>query len=246
MNLARICRPVADLRTRPEGDRARQILMGAAVEILARQGEWCQLRAVRDGYTGWVPADHLAPPAAMTHWISAPATHVYSGPDFKSADLLSLSLGSQVPVRRITGRFAETDQGYVPLAHLTSLEEQASDPVAIAETLLGTPYLWGGNSRWGIDCSGLVQLCCHLCGIECPGDSGPQEADLGTFLPGGRDYQRGDLLFWKGHVAWVRDPETLLHANVHAMAVASEPLQAAISRIETQGDGPVTAHKRII
>lgn len=245
MTRTRIARPVSDLCKAPNGARERQLLMGDHAEILSRQDAWCHLRAEKDGYTGWVAETHLAEPLPMTHWVSAPATHAYAQADFKSPELTALSLGCQVAVRGTHDRFAQTDQGFVPLVHLSPLATRAPDPVTVAEALLGTPYLWGGNSRFGIDCSGLVQLSCHACGLECPGDSGPQEASLGSALPDGSPYERGDLLFWKGHVGWVRDPLTLLHANAHAMAVTLEPLHAAITRIVDQGDGPVTAHKRL-
>ena len=242
-----ITRPVVDLCDRPSGRRERQMLLGQSAEPLDRKAGWTRLRATLDGYEGWVPDATLAAPSRpVTHVVSAPATHVYSQADFKSPDRLSLSLGSQVAVTAQEGRFATTPLGYIPAAHLTPLDQHVTDPVSVAESLLGTPYLWGGNSRFGIDCSGLVQIACQRAGIACPGDSGPQEAQLGHPLPEGTPYQRGDLLFWKGHVAWVRDPDTLLHANVHAMAVALEPITAAITRIKDQGDGPVTAHKRLL
>lgn len=243
---ARIALPVVDLLRTPDGPRDRQLLCGDAVTLLERQEGWVRLRAAKDHYEGYVQQSALAPALPPSHWISAPASHAYSSADFKSPELCSLSLGSQVLVSGQEGRFAKTDQGYIPLVHLSPLSEPAKDPVAVSESLLGTPYLWGGNSRFGIDCSGLVQAGCLACGIACPGDSGPQERELGELLPAGTAYQRGDLLFWKGHVAWVRDPETLLHANAHAMAVALEPLQAAIARIAEQGDGPVTAHRRLV
>jgi cell wall-associated NlpC family hydrolase len=140
------------------------------------------------------------------------------------------------------GCFAATPLGCVPLVHLAPLEVPEADPVVVSERFLGTPYLWGGNSAAGIDCSGLVQAACLACGIACPGDSDMQAA-LGVAAEG--PPRRGDLLFWKGHVALVRDAETLIHANAHHMAVTVEGIEAATARIAAQGHGPVTAHRRL-
>jgi cell wall-associated NlpC family hydrolase len=241
---ARIGVPVADLLRAPDGARDRQLVYGEAVTVYEDRDGWAFLQAAKDSYAGYVPGTALATPFEATHWVSAPATHAYSADDFKSPETLSLSHGSQVQVLGGEGRFADTNLGYIPARHLSPLGDHANDPVAVAELFLGTPYLWGGNSCFGIDCSGLVQAALLACGTACPGDSDMQETELGEDAPAG-DYQRGDLLFWKGHVALVRDAETLIHANAHDMAVASEPITAAIKRIQTQGDGPVTAHKRL-
>lgn len=243
--LRRVAVPVADLLRAPGGPRERQLLWGEEAGILEGRDGWSRVRAARDGYEGWLPDSVLSTPETPTHRVSAAATHLYEAPDFKSRDLHALSFGARLQVERRSGRFARTPQGYVPAAHLSPIGQLQSDPVKVAELFLGTPYLWGGNSRAGIDCSGLVQAALLACGIPCPGDSTPQEAELGAALPGGTPPERGDLLFWKGHVALVHDPGTLIHANAHHMAVALEPLREAIARIAAQGDGPVTAHKRL-
>ena len=240
-----ICVPVSDLLRSPSGPRDRQLLLGEQVQIYETVSGQHFVQAKKDGYVGYVPSDHVAEASKPTHWITARASHVYSKPDFKSPDRMALSLGSHLRVLSEQGRFAETEQGFVPLQHLAPVTQSESDPVSVAERLIGAPYLWGGNSAWGIDCSGLVQIACLACNIPCPGDSDQQEAELGRALPEGAQYQRGDVLFWKGHVAWVSAPDMLLHANVHHMAVAFEPLKDAITRIERQGDGPVTSHKRL-
>lgn len=237
--------PVADLRHAPHGRRERQLLLGQAVTVYEDRDGWAFVQAARDGYVGYLPVDSLTAAPAPTHRIVARSTHAYAAADLKSPDLTSLSFGSEVAVLREANRFAETGQGHIPVQHLWPLDRRAGDPVAVAEGFLGTPYLWGGNSGFGIDCSGLVQAACLLCGIPCPGDSDQQARMPGLDLDGNTALQRNDLLFWKGHVAWVRDPDTILHANAHHMAVRAEDLRTALARIAAQGGGDVTARKRL-
>ncbi|OED46786.1 NLP/P60 hydrolase [Rhodobacteraceae bacterium (ex Bugula neritina AB1)] len=241
---ARIGASVTDLLRAPDGARDRQLVYGELVTVYENRNGWAFLQSAKDSYAGYVASAALTDPFEATHRVRAPATHAYSADDFKSPECHALSHGSRVQVLGGTGRFAHTNLGFIPARHLSLLGTHEDDPVAVAELFLGTPYLWGGNSRCGIDCSGLVQAALLACGIPCPGDSDMQETDVGSQAPAG-DYQRGDLLFWKGHVALVRDTRTLIHANAHDMAVALEPIDAAIARIMEQGDGPVTAHKRL-
>ncbi len=240
---ARVTQPVADLCRTPDGARDRQVIYGDVVTVLHDANGWSYVQATKDGYCGHMQSGALGPSQEATHAVSVPATHVYAQPDFKSQDRFSLSHASRVRVTERTEKFAATSAGYIPLIHLAALGKPQSDPAEVAALYLGTPYLWGGNSRWGIDCSGLVQAALLGCAIPCPGDSDMQET-LGVEATGG--YQRNDLLFWKGHVALVCDAQTLIHANAAHMATVLEPIEVALKRIEQQGDGRPTAHRRII
>lgn len=245
MTRLRVIQPVIDLLRQPDGPRDRQLLYGDTVEVTDEKNGWSRITADKDNYSGWARSTHLGPDIPHTHMITAPATHAYEQADMKTRDLTSLSFGSTLQALSETEAFVETELGFIPAAHIAPVAETQTDPVAVAELFLGTPYLWGGNSRFGIDCSGLVQAGLLACGIPCPGDSGDQEQAVGTALQEGSEPVRGDLLFWKGHVAWVSGPNMLLHANAYHMAVAYEPMDQAIARIMAQGDGPVTAHKRL-
>jgi len=241
-----VARPVANLHGVPGGPRERQLRYGEAFAVEFWEDGMAFGTSPDTGHSGWIGRAALAPAHARdapTHRVNTRQTHAYSRPAFKSSERMALPHLSRLAVSGEQGRFLETEIGWVPAAHLSA--RLASDPVAVAELYLGAPYLWGGNSIWGLDCSGLVHAALLACGQPCPSDSRPQERALGTPLAPDASPQRGDLIFWKGHVAWVADPGTLLHANVHHMAVAYEPLQAAISRIAAQGDGPVTARKRL-
>lgn len=241
-----VTRPVADLRATPDGPRDRQLRYGEGFVVAAREGAMARGHSPDTGHRGWIDTGALTPAgsrAAPTHTVTARQTHAYSAPDFKSPERAALPHLSRLAVSGEEGRFCETELGWVPAAHLG--KQSAHHPVAVAELYLGVPYLWGGNSIWGLDCSGLIHAALMACGLPCPSDSGPQERNLGVPLPPDAALQRGDLLFWKGHVALVADPETLIHANVFHMAVAYEPLHDAIDRIAAQGDGPVTARKRL-
>jgi len=238
----RICAEVADLCRAPDGPRDRQLLMGASVRVFEEYKGWAFVQAA-DGYVGYVRLDDLGDDVAPTHFVATIATHAYAQEDFKSPDLYALPFGSRVTVVDERRRFFETNVGFVPKKHLRELDRPFGDPATIAQMHFGVPYLWGGNSSRGIDCSGLVTAALAACGMACPGDSDLQMAALGAEFDG--DYQRGDLVFWKGHVGMMVDAETLLHANAHHMATVYEPIAAAILRIEAQGDGPVVGRKRL-
>jgi hypothetical protein len=240
-----VAAPVVALRHAPDGRRERELLRGAAVTVFEDRDGWSFVQAERDGYVGYLPTGTLHDMPAPDLRVCVRATHAYEREDLKSPDLTSLSFGTRLRHMGQAGRFILTDAGHVPAVHLAPLDTPEDDPVSVATRLLGTPYLWGGNSAFGIDCSGLVQAACLSCGIPCPGDSDMQAAGLGQAVTDGSAPRRDDLLFWKGHVAWVTGPDTILHANAHHMAVAYEGLAAAVARIEAQGGGPVTGHRRL-
>lgn len=242
--MMRLRAPVTDLLRRPGGPRDRQLLRGARVCVIDLQGECAYVRAEADGYCGWIAQSAPGPDHPVTHRVANVSTHLYQRPDLKSPDHATLSLNSLLRITDHAEGFLRCDDGlWLPEQHLAPIDQPEDDPVTVAEMLLNAPYLWGGNSAAGLDCSALVQLALQACALPCPGDSDLQQAALGVALSPDTPAKRGDLLFWHGHVAWVSAPDLILHANAHSMTVAYEPLQEAITRIAPES--PVTAHKRL-
>ena len=242
---------IAPLREAPSSDATllTQALKGERVTIYDRNGEgfaWGQLKS--DGYVGWLPDRALAKPAAApTHKITSLRTFAFPAPSIKLPPVDTLVMGDLITVVREDGAFAVTREGwYLPRQHVGGIDRQESDFVAVAERFMGTPYLWGGKSSFGIDCSGLVQLSLNAAGVRCPRDSDMQQDVLGRVLTSAeaKKLRRGDLIFWKGHVAIVRDAGTIVHANAHHMATVIESTSAAIARIKAAGS-EIAAIKRL-
>jgi cell wall-associated NlpC family hydrolase len=238
----RIIAEVTDLCASPNGARDRQLLMGAQVTVFEDRDGWAFLQAV-DGYVGYVQASDLTDPLRPTHFVGTIATHAYAQEDFKSANTHSLPFSARVTVTDERRKFFETNIGFIPKSHLREMGRPFSDPATVAQLHFGVPYLWGGNSSRGIDCSGLITAALAACEISCPGDSDMQCNRLGTSFEGPN--QRGDLVFWDGHVGMMVDEDTLIHANAHHMATAYEPVERAILRIAAQDGGTVLARKRL-
>ena len=229
----------------PDAPLVTEALMGERVTVYEFNDEgwaWGQLAA--DGYVGWLPASALlVPRAAPTHKVIALRTLAFPGPSIKLPPVAMPPLGSRITVTREQDRFAVSPIGFIPAGHLAPLDHRESDFVAVAERFLGTPYLWGGKTNHGLDCSGLAQVALAACGIPCPRDSDMIERQMGHAIDVAQA-RRGDLVFWKGHMAIVRDATTIVHANAFHMAVAIEPTARAITRI-AGSDGPVTSVKRL-
>ena len=242
---------IAPLRRAPAADAEQmtQALRGERVTVYDRNGEgWAWGQLADDGYVGWIPEAALtAPGAAPTHKVTALRTLAFPGASIKLPPVEALPMGTKLAILREDGAFAVTREGWhLPRQHLAPLDAMAPDFVGVAEQFVGTPYLWGGKSSLGIDCSGLVQIALTASGTGCPRDSDMQQDGLGRELTSAeaRHLQRGDLIFWKGHVAIARDATTIVHANAHHMATVVENTQAAIARIKAAGSD-VVAIKRL-
>ena len=238
---AQITSAHADLLARPGGPRDRQLLLGDPVTVLGHIDGHSYVRSDKDGYVGFVADRYLGSPMATTHMVVTPAAHAYTQASFKTPETAQLSFGARLTAQGETPDYIETALGFVPKAQIARLPYQAK-AADTARLFLGTPYLWGGNTRAGIDCSGLIQMALLTAGIPCPGDSDQQQAAFPAINHDER--APGDLIFWKGHVALLLDAETLIHANAHHMVVAIEPLQPAIDRIAKQEFGEVTGFAR--
>ena len=236
--MLRVTAGLVDLLRAPNGARERQLPFGTEFCVIDRDHDHAFGFAVQDGYCGWLDQMALGDLPAATHWVSATGTHLYPEPRVQSREIMALPMGAQICVLAQNGGFAETAQGFVPLPHLSAMGQFLTDPATVAEQFLGTPYLWGGNSLAGLDCSGLVQMSLRACGINAAADSDLQQ-DLGAEVT--NDLRRNDLIFWRGHVAIVVDKDRLIHANGHSMSVAYEGIKDCITRIDT----PVTHRRRI-
>lgn len=230
-----------------------QLLLGAEFDIYDIHNGWAWGQEVQvdgskhsEGYVGYVPNMALARGAAEpTHQISTIRAPVFIKPDLKTAIRTTLPLNAKLSVDGRDGDYLRIlDMGYVHVNHITTIESASGDFVSVAELHLGLPYVWGGISPDGVDCSGLVQAALRAVGKNTLRDTDMQEASLGKEITKNTELMRGDLIFWKGHVGIMRDANTLLHANAYHMLVASEPLAQAVARIEKSA-GPVTSIKRI-
>ena len=247
-----VCAGIADVRHAPAPDAPldTQALFGEEVMLYEDHEGFGWVQLARDGYVGYMSMAALAEGQIKpTHRVTVNRTFVYQGPDLKFSARDALPLGASVRVRATKGGFAQIDDAaFVFADHLLVREERPQDFVAVAERLLHAPYLWGGKTSLGIDCSGLVQISLDAAGIDAPRDTDLQEQALGLPIAVDTDLaglRRGDLVFWRGHVGIMRNETTLLHANAHHMLVASEPLRTARDRILAKTSQPISAIKRL-
>jgi cell wall-associated NlpC family hydrolase len=226
-----------------------EALFGERVTIYDERDGWAWIQLDRDDYVGYVPSEALSHEVdEPTHRVRSLGTFVYPVPDIKAPPIMHLSINSELSIVEGDERFVMLNGGgFVVSRHVAEIGRKAPDFVEIAERLIGTPYLWGGRTRLGIDCSGLVQVSLEAAGIAAPRDTDMQQAELGErveipdVLEG---MQRGDLVYWKGHVGIMADSVTLVHANAHHMQVAAETLPEAIERISKLG-AEIAAVKRL-
>jgi cell wall-associated NlpC family hydrolase len=245
----RVTTASAPMRAAPDPGAAfeTELLHGEEVAVYEIAGPWAWGQSALDGYVGYLPAETVActeaPPP--THRVATLWANLYARAVLKSPTFGALPFAARIAIAEERDGFARIAPGHwVSLRHVVPLDAPAPDWVAIAERFVGTPYLWGGRSPAGLDCSALVQLARQAAGHEAPRDSDMQ-AELGRALERQAPLRRGDLVFWRGHVAVLVDAERMVHANGHHMATVVEPLAEAIARIKAAGGGLVARRARL-
>jgi len=239
--LTQVSRGVVDLRAGPSQDAGlhTQLLFGEQFTVYEDKDGWVWGQATRDGYVGYARREDFDPPRSPTHRVVSLATPLLNAPDVKKGARDMLPMNAMVCVTDSGERFSRTADGhYIFGGHIAPISHHASDWVAVAEQFVGIPYVWGGKSSAGIDCSGLVQTALEAGGKTSPRDTDMMEAQLGTSIPLDAELRRGDLIFWKGHVGLMLDAVHLIHANGYFMQVSLEPL--ALVRERTLGKEGVT------
>jgi cell wall-associated NlpC family hydrolase len=224
---------------RDEANLDTEVLHGETLVVFDEADGWAWVQLDHDGYVGYVPVEGLGDPGKpATHRIAVLRTYVFPEPDAKVPPIRMLSLNARVTVLESDERYARLDGGgFIYTSHLAVIGAHDPDYVKIAERFLGAPYLWGGRTSVGLDCSGLVQLAAAAAGHTLPRDADMQEAEAGEPLDimAGAGLKRGDLVFWEGHVGIMTSTEDFLHANAFHMAVELEPFAQARQRIQEAG-----------
>ena len=229
----RVKRGRVSLRAKPSDEAAQEteLLFGEMFTVYENKNGWAWGQLAPDDYVGYVRAEALTAPGETNARVSALMTPLLSAPDVKAPALDMLPLNARVAVTKRENGFAElSGGGFIADVHL---DKAASDWVAVVEKFIGVPYVWGGKTFAGLDCSGLIQTARHAAGLKCPRDTDMQLAALGEAVS--EAPRRGDLVFWKGHVGVMLDATRLLHANAFHNEVAIEAFSEAKARIASAG-----------
>lgn len=236
--LRRVTAAVAPLWSKPDAVAlASELLYGEGFLVYDQADGLAWGQSTRDDYVGYLPASMLAEAAEPTHWLSATASHRYAAPDLKRPPLHPLYFGGLLAIvdaAPVKGFLPLADGGWVPVSHVRPLGEWLADPLDAAQRFLGAPYLWGGRTMAGIDCSGLIQMALLASGRRTLRDSDMQAATVGEALAEDAPLRRGDIVFFPGHVGIMASERRLLHANATSMAVTIDPLEEVIAIVRRE------------